>query len=369
MLHYVHYYDMFINNEHTNLMYKGYKMINNIEENIFDLAINQFNKNNKIKLGIEFEERETIANGFVFDKLVKFKYQKKTLLYYIEIKYNINNAVIALLLQHKKNLKHPILLVTRYVNNIKAEELKKNGIQFLDTAGNAYLNYHPIYIFVKGNKPPEKYYKNKKHRAFEAAGLRMIYALLCNHDLINKPYRYIAETTDVALGTVGLVINDLIDMGFMVKMGKMGKQLLKEKELLNRWCVEYNEKLRPKLLIDIFTGPRDWWIHEKLNPKYTQWGGEVAANKLIKHIKPEEIIIYADYKKYKNLIIQNRLRKDINGEITILKKFWKVENNEFKDAVNPILIYADLINTDNQRTIETARIIYEKYIDRRIREN
>jgi hypothetical protein len=342
-------------------------MINNIEENIYDLAIEQFNKNKKARLEIEFEERETTANGFLFDKLVKFNYQKKNLLYYVEIKYNINNAVIALLLQHKKNLKHPILLITRYVNNIKAEELKKNGIQFLDTAGNAYINYGPIYIFVKCNKPPEIYYKNKKQRAFEATGLKVIFALLCNPDLINKPYRYIAEKTDVALGTVGLVVNGLIDLGFIMKMGKMGKQLLKKKELFNRWCIEYNEKLRPKILINKFAGPENWWINKELNPEYTQWGGEVAANKLIKHIKPEEIIIYADYKKYKNFIIRNRLRKDTNGEITILEKFWKFENNEFKDIVNPILIYADLINIENQRTIETARMIYEKYIDRRIR--
>jgi hypothetical protein len=345
-------------------------MINNVEENIYDLAIEQFNKNNKVQLEIEFEERETIANGFLFDKLVKFNYQKKNLLYYVEIKYNINNAVIALLLQRKKNLKHPILLITRYVNNIKAEELKKNGIQFLDTAGNAYINYRTIYIFVKGNKPPGIYYKNKKHRAFETAGLKIIFALLCKPDLIKKPYRHIAEKTDVALGTVGLVINDLIGLGFLIKMGNKGRQLLKKKKLFDRWCVEYNEKLRPKLLINKFTGPKDWWIHKKLNPEYTQWGGEVAANKLINHIKPGEIIIYTNYKMYKNLIIENRLRKDTDGEITILEKFWKLgENDEPMDVVNPILIYADLINIENQRTIETARIIYEKYIDRRIREN
>jgi len=345
-------------------------MINNIEENIFDHAIDQFNKNNKIRLGVEFEEKEPYADGFVFDKLVKFNYQKKDLLYYVEIKYNINNAVIALLLQHKKNLKYPILLITRYINNIKAEELRKNGIQFIDTAGNAYINYHLIYIFVKGNKPPEIYHKNKQRRAFEAAGLKIIYALLCYPDLIKRPYRYIAETTDVALGTVGLVINDLIDLGYTIKMGFKGRQLLKKKELFNRWCVEYNEKLKPKLLINKFIGSKDWWINKKLNPEYAQWGGEVGANKLINHIKPGEIIIYADRKKYKNLIIENRLRKDIDGEIIFLERFWKVEkNNEFKDIVNPILIYADLINTGNQRVIETARMIYEKYIDRRIREN
>jgi hypothetical protein len=129
-------------------------MINNIKDNIINLAIDEFNKNKEIQLEIEFEEKEKNINGFKFDKLVKFKYQKKVLLYYVEIKPNINNAVIAFLLQHKKILQYPLLLITRHVNNNKADELKKNGIQFMDIAGNAYINYYPIYIFIKGNKPP-----------------------------------------------------------------------------------------------------------------------------------------------------------------------------------------------------------------------
>ncbi len=345
-------------------------MINNIEDNIFNLAIDQFNKNKEIQLEIEFEEKEPDANGFIFDKLVKFNYQKKGLLYYVEIKHNINNAAIALLLQYKKNLKHPLLLITRYVNNNKAEELRKNGIQFMDTAGNAYINYYPIYIFIKGNKPQDIFFKNKQHRAFEPGGLKVIFTLLCYPDLIKKPYRYIAEITNVALGTVGWVINDLIDLGFVIKMGDRGRQLLKKEELFNRWCIEYNEKLRPKLLINKFTGPKDWWTHQKLNPEYAHWGGEVAANKLINYIKPGEITLYADCEQYKNVVIENKLRKDANGEIVFFERFWKVNrNNEFKEIVNPILIYADLINIGNQRVIETARVIYEKYIDRHIREN
>jgi hypothetical protein len=343
-------------------------MVNNIKDNIFDLAIDKFNKNKEIQLEVEFEEREINVNGFRFDKLVKFNYQKKGLLYYVEIKQNINNTIIALLLQQKKNLKHPILLITRYVNNNKADELKKNGIQFIDTAGNTYINHHPIYIFIKGNKPEDNILKNKQHRAFEPGGLKIIYTLLCYPDLIKRPYRYIAEMADVALGTVGWVINDLIELGFVIKMGDRGRQLLKKVELFNRWCIEFNEKLRPKLLINKYAGPKDWWTQYKLNPEYAKWGGEVAANKLINYLKPQDIIIYADLKKYKDIIIDNKLRRDTDGEVIFFNRFWKVNgNNEFKEIVNPILIYADLINTGNQRVIETARVIYEKYINRHIR--
>src|SRR5450830_1683620 len=142
-------------------------MINNIEENIFNLAINEFNKDKDARLETEIEEKEKIINCFIFDKLVKFRYQKKDLQYFVEIKPTINNTIIALLLYRKKILSHPFLLITRYINNNKAEELKKNGIQFIDTAGNAYINYYPIYIFIKGNKPHDLFFKNKNYHLFE----------------------------------------------------------------------------------------------------------------------------------------------------------------------------------------------------------
>ena len=49
-------------------------MVNNVKENIFNLAINGFNKNKEIKLEIDIEEEKRI-NDLEFYKLVKFKYQ------------------------------------------------------------------------------------------------------------------------------------------------------------------------------------------------------------------------------------------------------------------------------------------------------
>ncbi len=344
-------------------------MVNKIEDNIFNLAIDEFNKDKKIKLKIEIKKDGKNIRGFRFDKLVKFRYQKKDLLYCVEIKQHINNSVIALLLQYNKILPYPFLLITRHVNNNKAEELKKNGIQFIDTAGNAYINYYPIYIFIKGNRTPDIFIRNTKHRAFEPSGLKIIYALLCYPDLIKNPYRHIAEIANVSLGTVGWTINNLINLGFIIEMGNRGRKLLKKEELFNRWCINYNEKLRLKLLINKFVGPKDWWTSYKLNSKLAQWGGEVAANKLIKHIKPQDIIIYTDREKYQKIIVENKLRKDINGDTEFFERFWKFDkSNKSKEIVNTILIYADLINTGNQRVIETSRIIYEKYINKYIRE-
>ena len=45
----------------------------------------------------------------------------------------------------------------------------------------------------------------------------------------------------------------------------------------------------------------------------------------------------------------------------VYKMFWKHDNNQ-QNTVPPLLIYADLMNIGDGRTIETAQKIYDEYI-------
>jgi hypothetical protein len=251
-----------------------------------------------------------------------------------------------------------------------AEQLRQDGIEFIDTAGNAFINQPPLYIYIKGNRPPEIAQQARLKRAFKPAGLRMIYAFLCNPGFENKTYREIAATTDVALGTVDWIIKELKELGFLLDMGKRGQRLIQKENLLQRWVAAYPEQLRPKLILGRFRGEYGWWQQKRLDPFKAQWGGEVAAAKLTKYLKPEMITIYTTAHQLNQLLIENRLKKDPNGDVEILEKFWKLtEMWQHEDLVHPILIYADLLATGNQRTIETAKMIYEQHIIRLIREN
>ncbi|HDL64986.1 MAG TPA: hypothetical protein ENH12_06310, partial [Proteobacteria bacterium] len=91
---------------------------------------------------------------------------------------------------------------------------------------------------------------------------------------------------------------------------------------------------------------------------------EVAANILTKYLKPQYATIYA-HQPLGPILLQNRIKRDPDGDIEILTIFW---NFRFKwnnpNIVHPILIYADLIATGDDRNIETARIIYEKELPR-----
>jgi hypothetical protein len=256
-------------------------------------------------------------------------------------------------------------LATKYVPHQAAVRLKENGIQFVDTVGNAFIDQPPLFIFVKGNRPTRDETIAPAARLFKGVGLKIVYLLLWRPELADWPYRELAETADVALGTVNATVTELIKKGFILDMGKNGKKLLDRKALFERWVAAYPDNLKPKLLLGRFRGDGDWWKDAKLNPDYAQWGGEVAAAKMTGYLKPGTVTLYADRNRLADLVIANRLKKDPHGNVEIVERFWPLGKGFGEgDTVHPILVYADLVELGEQRTMETARMIYEQHLDR-----
>jgi len=344
----------------------------NKEEVLYDRAIETFKRNVPAHVEIEkLEVEPRLEHGLRPDYLLRVKVYGQEKHYYAEIKTAITENNRLLLQRYQDELKHPVLLIAQYVNPIMAEQLKQDGIEFIDIAGNAFINNLPVYIFIKGNRLQHVAKLTLIKGAFRATGLKMIYAFLCNPGLENKTYREIATTTDVALGTVNKIMEELEDLGFLLDMGKRGKKLIKKENLLQRWITAYPEQLKPKLFMGRYRGREDgWWNPKTLDHLKAQWGGEIAAARLTGYLQPEIITIYIAHEHWAETLLDNKLGIDPKGNVEILKRFWKQDENwQYKELVHPILIYADLIATGNQRNIETAKMIYEQHIVRLIRED
>ena len=294
----------------------------------------------------------------------------------IEIKAQPTKAFTGYLYQ-KFNQQLPAdrgMLIAEYINPAMAERLKQLDIWFIDTVGNAYINYAPVYIYVKGNKPFEQLTKGTKPRAFQPAGLKVIFALLCCPELVNAPYREIAQVADVALGTVGWIITDLKDMGYIIELNKRARGLRKVKKLFDRWVEAYPEQLRPKLVLGKYITPvQGWWKDTELEKLPAYLGGELAGELLTDYLTPEIKTVYVR-KTPQDLQFLYRMRKDPDGDIELLDAFWNVkcdyknEKDIARKIAHPILVYADLLATGDPRNIETAEIIYEKNIAKYFRE-
>jgi len=354
----------------------------NREDEILKLAIEAFRKNVPFQINFEtFANKPDYNHDFRPDRELVMEIDGKKIRYYTGIKNTLTRANVLLFRMHRQELPHPypILLIAKYVNPLMAEKLMNDRIEFIDTAGNAFINQPPIYIFVKGNRPLGVTGQVQVNRIFKPTGLKFIYALLCNPGLENKPFRDIAAKANVALGTVGWFMRELRELGHLIDMGGKGYKLVQKDNLFQRWITAYPEQLRPKQILGHYKGEYDGWWHKKeLHNLNAKWGGEVAAAKLTKYLQPEIIMIYTKIEYLNGLLLECKLRKDPAGEIEILNQFWDNDVNleyrddvnwNYRDMVHPILIYADLIATGNQRNIETAKMIYEDYIIRLIRQD
>jgi hypothetical protein len=341
--------------------------VNNIERDVLHMGIEMFRKNTGLTLEIEPYPLQVTYRP---DVAIRIIWQDLEFLFEAEIKNNITRATLGGIVQRLNFFKEKGILIARYITPQIADELRKMNIPFIDAAGNAYINEPPLFIFLKGNKLTHDYHVNRPTRTFRPAGLQVLFALLCNPDLENAPYREIAKKANVALGTVGWIIDDLRRLNYLIKTKLKRRKLIRKEDLLNRWVTAYPEQLRPKKTVGFYTADNlGWWKNAEIENFNAFWGGEVAAGWLTKYLKPHKITIYTN-QPISRFLMQNKIKKDPNGDIEILRVFWNFEVNwHKKKVVPPLLVYADLLATGDARNIETARIIYENELNRCIKED
>jgi len=287
----------------------------------------------------------------------------------IEAKRALRPGTLGPVLLRLQGLKPPALLLTDYVTPQMATLLRDAGIAFADTAGNAYLEFAGNIIYVTGNTPEQRPRAEKVVRAFQATGLRVVFALLCVPELITRPTRELAAMLGVANGTVGRVIDDLAHLGFVTTTGRRERRLHNLKGLLERWVMMYPVHLRPTLLRRrLTTDQPDWWKDEKFDPRHVVLGGEPAADRLTQYLKPGIVTLYVrgEPRPLNEIIARHRLRTDPAGEVEVLEAFWPADVATEQPGLTPTpLIYADLLATGDARCIETAKLVYDDYLARR----
>jgi hypothetical protein len=282
---------------------------------------------------------------------------------YIEVKREVRQYQLEQLLDQARQYQPFMIIAERIFPTIK-ESLRAEKIAYLDTAGNIFVNADGTYVWIDGRKTPKKA-KMITNRAFTKAGLKTVFCLLANPNAINMPYRQLAQNANVALGNIQNVLDGLKDSGFILQKNKQEKLLRNKKQLLRRWIDGYRETLKPALHI----GNYKFWDKDKINkwrqlpfPEHANavWGGEGAAEEMTGYLNPAELTLYAENKSA--LVSVWTLIPDINGTVHIYEKFWQDNGQSGERLAPPVLVYADLILTDDPRCIETAEIIYNKYL-------
>lgn len=357
-------------------------MIHNTDQAILENALQAVQR--ETGLHLETEKVDVQLDDCWVDALIKIKGVKNR--FAGEVKKWAQQANLGALIHQIKNLPEQGILIADYIDPKMAEKLRQADVQFIDTVGNAYINAPPAYVYVKGNRrnitKKGLHTKTGTNRAFEPTGLKVIYAFLCQPELVNAPYREIAEKAGVAVGTVGWVINGLKEADLIRGNGnKQKRRITNYKKLFDRWVEVYPEKLRPKQWLgDFIANDPNWWKGVDIQKYEGCWGGEIAATKYTNYLKPQVATVYLNDVNLTRFLGDLRLRKamDVIGDkaetVTIYRTFWQenIADEDIgtrKELVNPILVYADLVATGDTRNIEVARRIYDEYITRHFRED
>ncbi len=295
------------------------------------------------------------------DATLSLRFGGRELRYRVEIKRGLRPATLGAVVHQLRAYGRNPLLVTDHVTPPLAEALRAQGIEFLDAAGNAFLNQPPLLVFVKGQRPVEEPPALERGRAFQATGLQVLFALLARPELVVRPYREIATAAGVAHGTVGWVMAELPGLGYVAKVGGR-RRLVNGERLLDRWTEAYARTLRPRLLLGRYRG--DLGALQKATP----WpggvliGGELAAARLTRHLRPGTATFYAQTVDPKALL-ELVLKADSGGNVDLRRRFWNFPAEETQLTPN-LLVYADLLAIGDARCLETAQLLREPLIAR-----
>jgi len=320
------------------------KAIHNLEKEIpiiWDWEIMISNKD----LGIDGELDITINN--------------QKMLMVVEVKKDVKNHQLFNIIEYNRRFQNFLLVAEKLYPKVK-KVLRENRINYLEGNGNVFIKKDNIFLYIDANKTI-KTQKEKRNRAFTKTGLKVVFHFLLDPQLINQTQRDIADITNVALGNIPLIINGLLENNFILKLNKNEYVINNYEELLNKWIAEFDQTLRPTIYKQRFRfqNRNQDWRELQLNTEKTVWGGEPAGDIITNYLRPEKFILYTK-ETIRDLMINYKLLPDEEGDIWVYDMFW---TTNFKSNTAPKeLVYADLMINDDKRSNETAKLIFNEYI-------
>lgn len=264
-----------------------------------------------------------------------------------------------------KNLHRDTLLITPSLSNAMCGQCRELDIQFIDHAGNCYLRQPGLFVFISGEKDHTKT-KPAATRGLTPAALRVVLAVLTIPSILNSNVRRIAEAASISHGAAGAALVMLEEMGLFTSAGTGRRLLAMPDRWLDVWTEGYLGRIRPKLEKRRMSAPFPITaILERVQPEMNEWalGGEAAAAWLDMGLKPGALTLYIDLDDpsvLRNLVQELKLRRDPEGKIELVDMFWNTEALHSFPTVPDALVYADLVGTGDERTMEIATNLRKK---------
>ena len=307
--------------------------------------------------------------------ILDVQYKDQRLVYEVLKMSRVSHVVMAFIKQYadmRDNVQQQkTLIVTSIIHPRIGALLMENGINFIDTSGNIYMNEGNVTLMRLGVKSTEEKKKEGPLRMFADSGLKLLFCMLQEPKFLELSYREMADAANISPASTTIVINELLESKYLHQRNG-GKVLTNKKELLDRWAVEYKQKLKPKIVLGYFKSMRNDIMQDfksiEIQDWQGQWNGEAAANLYTNYLFPQQLSIFVKEEQRKICIKRLQLLpSDENKQVEVLKMFWNPDHPLFTNskkipnAVPPILAYAELMTSNDGRNLETAQRIFDGY--------
>jgi hypothetical protein len=283
----------------------------------------------------------------------------------VEIKHELRQPQLPVILTKLGRSNENWILVSKYIPQPIKTQLKEQNINYLETAGNCFIHAGGLFLYIN-DQPVTASRQTTTAKLWKQAGLKFLLVVISNPTLLNSTYRNIAEEADIALGNIGPLMQELAEAGYIKK--EQDEWVLYNKEtLIQRWVELFHALLKPKYQLGRFRflKPSMEQRWKSIKPANFYWGGDPAGELLTNFLQPELFTIYTG--NHAAAIKELQLVPDVSGNIELIAKFWNfiIPDGETTTlaTVPPLLVYADLMASNDSRNWEVASRIKSKYLN------
>ncbi|MHC9540735.1 MAG: type IV toxin-antitoxin system AbiEi family antitoxin [Vulcanimicrobiota bacterium] len=259
------------------------------------------------------------------------------------------------------------IFIAPYISSRSADVCRKEGIGFIDLAGNCYLSFDRVFINRDGK--PNPFSEKRQLRSLFSTKATRIVRVLLNYPGRKWKMEHLAREAEVSIGQVFTVKEVLLDKEW-VTAERDGIKVTEPALLLKNWADNYTYKRNQ--VSDYYTMLPLEECEQKLaffcEDEHIGYGvsGFSGAARLVPSVKYNRIMIYVQGDR-ELLVSKFDLKKAESGANVIMMEpydkgvFYGSTMKDSMRIVSPVQLYLDLYSVPG-RGQEAAERLFEEVI-------
>lgn len=256
------------------------------------------------------------------------------------------------------------IAVAPYIPLVVAQRLRQQGQYYADAMGNVWLEDPSVGMALLVTGMRSRKLPAAGGAAFQLQGLRLLFYLLSNPELLRCSDAEVAKQTKVQRSVTTETLLSLEQQGFLEVWA--GRRLVNLTALTARWVAGYRDVLRPRLPTQRYRWVTGWqgklaWFALARRTK-SLLGGAVAARRLLKcDLVPTTFTLYHHSAECLPLLRNVGLEPHPDGPVEVVHLFDTPVVFPKDRCVHPLFIYAELMVADDASR-RVAELILRQYL-------